>query len=73
MTFDKLLGELEDDFGRINFRERLIIRKAYDLMTEKERPVKETKDFTYEDYQNASNDITFSQYPFYRGQNDKKQ
>ena len=31
MTFGDLLDEIEPDFGRINFRERLILRKAFDL------------------------------------------
>lgn len=31
MTFGDLLDKIEPDFGRINFRERLMLRKAFDL------------------------------------------
>ena len=130
MKFDELIHELECDYGRINFRERLMLRRAYDAVPEKEETehvchkvdkwdsehrfyafqkigviskniwhinesedgsypkcnvikwfrtredveyylknnkksdVKKEPNFTYEDYQNASNDITYSQYPF---------
>ena len=67
MTFDKLFEEIEGEFGRINFRERLMLRKAYDIMTEKEESKEKSKDFTYEDYQKASDNATYSQYPFWRG------
>lgn len=30
MTFADLLDKIEPDFGRINFRERLMLRKAFD-------------------------------------------
>lgn len=30
MTFTDLLDQIEPDFGRINFRERLMLRKAFD-------------------------------------------
>ena len=30
MTFADLLDQIEPDFGRINFRERLMLRKAFD-------------------------------------------
>ena len=36
MTFDKLFEEIEGEFGRINFRERLMLRRAYDVVPEKE-------------------------------------
>lgn len=36
MTFDELIHELECDYGRINFRERLMLRRAYDVVPEKE-------------------------------------
>ena len=36
MTFDALIHELECDYGRINFRERLMLRRAYDVVPEKE-------------------------------------
>ncbi len=32
MTFADLLDQIEPDFGRINFRERLMLRKAFDIM-----------------------------------------
>lgn len=34
MTFDELIHELECDYGRINFRERLMLRRAYDVVPE---------------------------------------
>lgn len=133
MKFEELLHELEKDYGRLNFRDRLMLRRAYDVVPEKEEQnqiyhkvdkwdsehrfyafqnigeiskniwhinesengsypkcnvikwfktredveyylknnkksdVKKEPNFTYEDYQNASNDITYSQYPFWRG------
>ena len=36
MTFDELIHELECDYGRINFRERLMLRRAYDVVPEQE-------------------------------------
>ncbi len=36
MTFGQLIHELECDYGRINFRERLMLRRAYDVVPEKE-------------------------------------
>lgn len=36
MKFDELIHELECDYGRINFRERLMLRRAYDVVPEKE-------------------------------------
>ena len=36
MKYDELIHELESDFGRINFRERVMLRRAYDVMPEKE-------------------------------------
>lgn len=36
MKFDELIHELECDYGRIDFRERLMLRRAYDVMPEKE-------------------------------------
>ena len=32
MTFHKLLEELKSDFGRINIRERMMLRRAYDAV-----------------------------------------
>ena len=32
MTFADVLDELEPEYGRINFRERLMLRKAFDVM-----------------------------------------
>lgn len=32
MTFKDLLNKLELEYGRINFRERLMLRKAFDIM-----------------------------------------
>lgn len=37
MKFDELIHELECDHGRINFRERLMLRRAYDVVPEKEK------------------------------------
>ena len=31
MEFEELIHELECDYGRINFRERLMLRRAYDV------------------------------------------
>ena len=36
MKFEELIHELESDFGRINFREKVMLRRAYDVMPEKE-------------------------------------
>lgn len=36
MKFDELIQELESDFGRIDFREIVMLRRAYDVMPEKE-------------------------------------
>ena len=32
MTFNDVLNKLESEFGRINFRERLMLHKAFDIM-----------------------------------------
>ena len=32
MTFADILDKLKPEFGRINFRERLMLRKAFDIM-----------------------------------------
>lgn len=32
MTFAEVLNALEPEYGRINFREHLILRKAFDLI-----------------------------------------
>ena len=44
-----------------------MLRKAYDIMTEKEESKEKSKDFTYEDYQKASDNATYNHYPFWRG------
>lgn len=36
MKFSELIHELECDYGRINFRERLMLRRAYDVIPEQE-------------------------------------
>ena len=36
MTFDQLIQEIEHDYGRINFAERIMLRRAYDVIPEKE-------------------------------------
>ena len=36
MKFDELIHELECDYERINFREILMLRRAYDVVPEKE-------------------------------------
>ena len=36
MKFEELIHELECDYGRIDFRERLMLRRAYDVVPEKE-------------------------------------
>jgi len=33
MEFEELIHELECDYGRINFRERLMLRRAYDVQS----------------------------------------
>lgn len=32
MTFADVMNKLEPEYGRINFRERLMLRKAFDIM-----------------------------------------
>lgn len=32
MTFTDVVNKLEPEYGRINFRERLMLRKAFDIM-----------------------------------------
>ena len=41
MKFNELIHELECDYGRINFRERLMLRRAYDVIPEQEDEVVE--------------------------------
>lgn len=36
MKFSELIDELEQEYGRLNFRERLMLRRAYDVVPEKE-------------------------------------
>lgn len=36
MKFNELIHELECDYGRINFREKLMLRRAYDAVPEKD-------------------------------------
>ena len=36
MTFGQLLRDIERDYGRINFRERLMLRRAYNVIPEPE-------------------------------------
>lgn len=36
MKFNELIHELECDYGRIGFRERLMLRRAYDVIPEKD-------------------------------------
>jgi len=36
MTFGQLIHELECVYGRIDFRERLMLRRAYDVVPEEE-------------------------------------